>query len=87
MFLVFFNQNHKCFSKFVVPKKEIKRGSNIWNIDSLNELDEFSENIKNMEIAAELSKAIKPPKKMTKQQKQLNDIRSKVQELQVANAQ
>ena len=75
--------NHSCFNKYIVSRKEIKKGSNIWNIDKLNEYEEFTENIQKVESAAILSQTIKPKKKLSEQQQRLNTIRKQVKEQQL----
>ena len=72
--------NNKYFERYIVSRKEIKKGSNIWNIDKLNEYKEFQDNIERMDKDAQVSKSIKPKKILTNDQIKMNNIRAQIKE-------
>ena len=70
---------NKYFDKYIVSRKEIKRGSNIWNIDKLDLSVDDLQNAKAMADAAETSKNLKCNIKISTHQAKINKIKEKIQ--------
>ena len=68
---------HKYFNKYVVSRKEIKKGSTIWNIDKLDENTDDPDNITKMVTIANESKNLKCNKKYTSHELKINEIKSR----------
>ena len=65
---------NKYFDKYVVSRKMIKKGSNIWNLDKLDEISMDPENIQKMNSLEIDSEHLACNKKLSKHEKKIKQI-------------